>query len=93
MIGAVTAEKEVDGGINVAWLDKLPYGSEFHINFATVSQHSITQDINKKEKAARRSPDADQTLREAEHFKDQFNYKKLFVSYSSRVFCRSYFTR
>ena len=75
-IGAVTAEREISG-VQQAWFDSLPSGSEFHMSFEVVDKFDIQQMMAKKEKSAKKetSADAEKTVLEVDYFQREIENK------------------
>ncbi|WP_440993551.1 conjugative transfer ATPase [Cysteiniphilum litorale] len=73
VIGSVTAERLISRNFQ-AWFDGVPEGSEFHMSFNPISDFDIKRDMDKKEKSAKKSleADAEKTLEEIKHFRREF---------------------
>ncbi|WP_150467606.1 TraC family protein [Francisella sp. SYW-9] len=76
-IGKTTAELQTENALAKAWLDELPLNTEFYLSFLAISKYDIEKEFEKKEIDAKRSGtlDAQATLVEIEHFRNQFLHK------------------
>ena len=85
-IGATSAERTI-ADVQQAWLDGLPLGSEFHMTFNSVARHEQEGKMDGKAKRAERSlsTDAQKTMQEVAHFKNEF-VNKNFI-YPTQVGC------